>query len=180
MGLRAGDARRRRRLDRTAAVRAMPDVVDADARVVLIPISRLGPAALQAVRYAPLVPARARIAVHVSVDAAATHRLALDWMDTGLGRELHLDIVDPVGTIAETLAVAAADRLNEGAKHVVVVTTRHDAPRRWYTARGEQAVMAIYAELSRVYGATTVVLDVPLPSRRLQRGGLSPSSEQSR
>jgi hypothetical protein len=160
--------------------RALPDVVEAEARVVLIPISRLGPAALQAVRYAPLVPARERIAVHVSTDAAATRCLALDWMDTGLGRELHLDIVDPVGTIAETVAVAAADRLNDGAQHVVVVTTRHDGPRRWFGTRRDQTGMAIYGELSRVYGATTVVLDVPLPSKRLQRGAVSPSSERLR
>ncbi len=131
----------------------------------------VGPSELEAAlvaRYAALIPARDRRAVHVAVDAQAAHRLGLAWMDGGWADDLRLDIVDDVGGIADTIAAAACDRLNAGFECVVVLAARRARRRTLARWRSIGTGVIVARELARVRGAVPVLLDVPVhrPARR--------------
>jgi hypothetical protein len=126
-------------------------------RTLLVAVGCLDAAGLQAVRYSAVVPARQRVAVHVAIDDERADRLARAWMDAYLLSELRLEIVDSVGSVAETLAVVACNRLNAGAAQVVVLATRRHRSRPFGR---EQTGDVIARELSRVRGALPVLLDI--------------------
>ena len=164
----AGSRRDGAPLDTASLPQEATDRAALDPRTLLVAIGAhreraLDARALHAIRYAPLIPARERHAVHVATDAAAAECLAVEWMERELGAELRLSIVDPVGTVADTLAVAAADRLNAGVPEVVVLTPRR-APRGIGARVGvgtDGTATRIARELGRVHGARAVLLDVP-------------------
>lgn len=113
-------------------------------------------------------------AVHVSVDADETRRLAADWMDLGLSW-LPLHIRD--GT-AESLPVSVCDAVRHevvGATSVTVVIPELDVLRWWHPLLHRRSARRIAAHLQQLPDLTTVIVPFSVPSWRqvseLRAGG---------
>ena len=127
--------------------------------MLLVAVAGLDRAAIRAVRYSRLIPATDRRAVHVVNDEDTAFALGSAWMQAGLADRLRLEMVDPVGTVADSLAVVASDLLNGGAAEVVVLATQQVGRRPWRMHR-DHTGMEIHREITRVQGARSLLLDV--------------------
>ena len=100
-----------------------PSPCDGDAarprRVVLVAVGQLDLRARVAARYASLVPAGERRAVHVDVDQRSSHGLGLAWLESQPG--LPLEVLDDEGGVATTIAAAVERSLASGADEAVVI-----------------------------------------------------------
>jgi hypothetical protein len=128
-------------------------------RVVLVPVSACDRRAVVAARYAGLIPADDRRAVHVAVDAAGAARVGLEWM-RAQPAGLPLSIVDDAGGVAATVATAVGAALASGAGEVVVLLGRLSMRGVRRRLLHDGTADAISRAVNQVPGALSVLLAV--------------------
>ena len=143
----------------TADVVPCPDGGSDRGRVVLVPVGALDRRAVLAARYASLIPAAERRAVHVAVDRRAGEELYLEWMYAPPA-ELTMDVVADTGGIAASIASAADEWRTAGASEVVVLVGQLTMRgfRRWLMH--DSTAVAISAAVQHVPATVAILLAV--------------------
>jgi hypothetical protein len=132
-------------------------------RVVLIPVGTFDRRTALAARYARLVPARERRAVHVAVDPTVAHAVGIEWMRAELP-DLALEIVDDTGGIPATIASTAQEALASGADEVVVLVGQLSMQGVLRRLLHDGTAGAIAEAVGQVPGALSVLLQVAIES----------------
>ena len=97
-----------------------PDGGASGSRIVLVPVGARDRRAVLAARYAALIPAAERRAVHVAVDPRVGEELYLEWIYDPPAA-LPLDIVPDIGGIACSVVSMVNECRETGASDVVVL-----------------------------------------------------------
>ena len=131
----------------------------ASGRVVLVPVAAIDRRAIAAARYATLVPAGERRAVHVTGDRRAGEMLSLEWMYAPPGG-LPLDVVDDRGGVPATVGKVVGDWLASGATDVVVLLGQLSM--RWLGRRllHDSTALAISSAVARLPRTVPVLISV--------------------
>jgi hypothetical protein len=114
-------------------------------------------------RYAQLIDADERVALHVAVDDAVAEQVGLDWMRCG-AEHLTLEIVGDTGGVPETVAAEVLALLSSGIDEVVVVLgtlAMRGIGRRLLHDGSAAAICELVQCLSR-----TVIVVLPVPVAR--------------
>ena len=103
-------------------------------------------------------------ALHVSVDAADTRKLAADWMNLGLAwLPLHIE-----EAAAESIPAAvrrAVEKDAAGIERVTVVVPELDLVRWWHPLLHRCSARRIAEQLQPLPGVTTVIVPFCVPGR---------------
>jgi|GEM_PF-5135320 hypothetical protein len=103
-------------------------------------------------------------ALHVSVDAEATRKLAADWMDLGLSwLPLHIEEAAAEGVLASVRRAIEKDA--DGGDRVTVVVPELDVVRWWQPLLFRSRARRIAEELQPLPGVTTVIVPFCLMPR---------------
>ncbi len=131
---------------------------------VILLVSVLDRRILPAVRFVSRLGSSDSRALHVSIDAEETRRLAVDWTKLGLSW-LPLHIRE--GS-AESLPVAVRDAVRDEAPPtgaLTVVVPELVSPRWWYPLLHRRSARGIAAELQSLPGVTAVIVPFCFPAR---------------
>lgn len=116
---------------------------------------------LPAVRFLSRLPDTDLRAVHMSVDAETSQRLALDWMDVGLSW-LPLHIHDPgAGTLEESVR-QLLERQTDPGRPVTVVVPELELGRWWSPLLHRRNARRIARQLQPLRTVTTVIVPFSL------------------
>jgi hypothetical protein len=121
---------------------------------------------LPALRFVSRLPDTDVRALHVSVDAAETRRLAGDWMELGL-TWLPLHVNDASAEALGDSLRAAVGQQSASARHVTVVVPELDFDRWWHPLLHRRSARRIAHLLQPLPGVTAVIVPyaASLPSR---------------
>jgi hypothetical protein len=138
------------RLTRNHTVIVLVSVVDRRIVPALHFVSRLGYADTRA--------------LHVSIDADETRRLAADWMNLGLSW-LPLHIRDATAPGLPASVRDAVQRERGATESVTVVLPELDSARWWYPLLHRRSARRIAAQLQPLPGVTAVIVPFFVPPR---------------
>ncbi|MDQ4098801.1 MAG: hypothetical protein M3144_13160 [Actinomycetota bacterium] len=131
---------------------------------VILLVSVLDRRILPAIRFVSRLGSSDSRALHVSVDAQETRRLAVAWMRLGLSwLPLHIREAS-----AESLPVAVRDAVRDEAPPTValtVVVPELVSPRWWYPLLHRRSARRIAAELQTLPRVTAVIVPFCFPPR---------------
>ena len=136
-----------------------PDGGASGSRIVLVPVGARDRRAVLAARYAALIPAAERRAVHVAVDPRVGEELYLEWIYDPPAA-LPLDIVPDIGGIACSVVSMVNECRETGASDVVVLLGQLTMRALRRRLLHDSTAIAISAAVQELPGTTAVLLAV--------------------
>lgn len=139
---------------------------------VIVLISAVDRRIVPALRFVSRLPFAEPRALHVSIDAEETRRIAADWMALGL-TWLPLHIRDASGGDVAASVRAVIAQESEPGRNITVVLPELNLPRWWHPILHRQSARRIAAQLQRAPDVTPVI--VPFATDLQEHRVLEPS-----
>ncbi len=137
---------------------------DPERTLVLAIVGPYDRRALAAARYALSIASGPARALHVATDGDAAHHLGLRWMELGwadpAAGQLPLDVVEPRGPVAVTVAEAVRAHVASGYEQVTAVVAEMCFGGLGRHLFHDHTAGSIAASLSGLPGVTTLIVPV--------------------